>query len=89
MKGTTMTQLTLWDTDPLLDKHQVAERLNVGVRFVERLIAEKRIAYIKVGRHVRMRASVVDAFIASNTVGSPDIGSGPLRQSAIETAALT
>jgi hypothetical protein len=40
MKGTTMTQLTLWDTDPLLDKHQVAERLNVGIRFVERLIAE-------------------------------------------------
>jgi excisionase family DNA binding protein len=70
MKGTTMNQLTLWDTDPLLDKHQVAERLNVGIRFVERLIAEKRIAYIKVGRHVRMRASVVDAFIATNTVTS-------------------
>ncbi len=64
-----MTQLTLWDTDPLLDKHQVAERLNVGIRFVERLIAEKRIAYIKVGRHVRMRASVVDSFVAANTIG--------------------
>jgi excisionase family DNA binding protein len=55
-----MNQLTLWD----------AERLNVGIRFVERLIAEKRIAYIKVGRHVRMRASTVDAFIATNTVTS-------------------
>ncbi len=41
MKETTMNQLTLWDTDPLLDKHQVAERLNVGIRFVERLIARK------------------------------------------------
>jgi excisionase family DNA binding protein len=73
MKGTTMNQLTLWDADPLLDKHQVAERLNVGIRFVERLIAEKRIAYIKVGRHVadaRMRASALDAFIATNTVTS-------------------
>ena len=65
-----MNQLTLWDTDPLLDKHQVAERLNVGIRFVERLIAEKRIAYIKVGCHVRMRASVVDNFIAANTITS-------------------
>lgn len=70
MKETTMNQLTLWDTDPLLDKHQAAERLNVGNCFVERLIAEKRIPYIKVGRHVRMRASVVDAFIATNTVNA-------------------
>ncbi len=63
-----MNQLTLWDTDPLLDKHQVAERLNVGIRFVECLIAEKRIAYIKVGRHVRIRMSAVDAFIGNNTI---------------------
>jgi hypothetical protein len=60
MKGTTMTHLTLWDSDPLLDKHQVAERL----------IAEKRIAYIKVGRHARMRASAIDAFVAANTLSS-------------------
>jgi excisionase family DNA binding protein len=70
MKGTTMNQLTLWDTDPLLDKHQVAERLNVGIRFVERLIAEKRIAYIKVGRHVRVRNSAVDGFISANLIAS-------------------
>ncbi len=63
-----MTQLTLWDPDPLLDKRQVAERLNVGIRFVERLIAEKRIPCVKVGRHVRVRTSTVDGFIASNTV---------------------
>ena len=63
-------QLALFDIDPLLDKHQVAKRLNVGIRFVERLIAEKRIAYVKVGRHVRVRASVVDAFIGMNTVRS-------------------
>ena len=61
-------QLALFDTDPLLDKHQVAQRLNVGIRFVERLIAEKRIAYVKVGRHVRVRASAVDGFIGQNTV---------------------
>ena len=61
-------QLALFDPDPLLDKHQVAQRLNVGPRFVERLIAEKRIAYVKVGRHVRIRESTVDSFIAIHTV---------------------
>ena len=63
-------QLALFDIDPLLDKHQVAQRLNVGIRFVERLIAERRIAYVKVGRHVRVRASTVDGFIGENTVRS-------------------
>ena len=63
-------QLTLFDPDPLLDKHQVAQRLNVGPRFVERLIAEKRIAYVKVGRHVRVRTSSVDGFIGQSTVPS-------------------
>jgi excisionase family DNA binding protein len=63
-----MNQLPLWDPDPLLDKHQVAERLNVGVRFVERLISEKRIPYIKVGRHVRVRDSEILKFISDRTV---------------------
>ena len=61
-------QLALFDIDPLLDKHQVAQRLNVGIRFVERLIAEKRIPYVKVGRHVRIRTSAVDGFIDRNAV---------------------
>ncbi len=63
-----MNQLTLWDPDPLLDKHQVAQRLNVGVRFVERLISEKRIAYVKVGRHVRVRTSSLEEYIRACTV---------------------
>ena len=61
-------QLTLFDPDPLLDKHQVAQRLNVGPRFVERLIAEKRIAYVKVGHHVRVRTSSIDSYISINTM---------------------
>ena len=64
------TQLALFDPDPLLDKHQVAERLNVGPRFVERLIAEKRIPYVKVGRHVRVRTTSIEAFIRTQTVGT-------------------
>lgn len=65
-------QLSLFDLDPLLDKHQVAQRLNVGIRFVERLIAEKRIAYVKVGRHVRIRVSVLERFLAVSSIPSKD-----------------
>lgn len=61
-------QLTIFDPDPLLDKRQVAQRLNVGPRFVERLIAEKRIPYVKVGRHVRVRSSTIEQFLRLNTV---------------------
>lgn len=64
------TQLALFDPDPLFDKHQVAERLNVGSRFVERLIAEKRIPYVKVGRHVRVRGSTLEGFVPANTVSA-------------------
>ena len=67
------TQLALFDPDPLLDKHQVAERLNVGPRFVERLITEKRIPYVKVGRHVRVRTTSIEAFIRTQTVGTSSL----------------
>ena len=67
-------QLALFDPDPLLDKHQVAQRLNVGPRFVERLIAEKRIGYVKIGRYVRVRTSAVADFVSANTVKSSESG---------------
>jgi hypothetical protein len=35
---------------------------------VRRLVAEKRIEYVKVGRHVRFEESAVLAYIESNTV---------------------
>ena len=41
-------------TDKLLTVEEAAGRLGTSVRFVRRLIAERRIAYIKVGRHVRI-----------------------------------
>ena len=54
--------------DRLLDVDEVAERLGTKVRFVRRLIEERRIEYVKVGRHVRIRESVVAEYIAANTV---------------------
>ncbi|MFC8454624.1 excisionase family DNA-binding protein [Kitasatospora sp. NPDC057223] len=54
--------------DHLLDVDQVAVILGTTSRFPRRLIEERRIEYVKVGRHVRIRASVLADFIAANTV---------------------
>ncbi|MFD5908011.1 excisionase family DNA-binding protein [Streptomyces massasporeus] len=47
---------------------QVAELLGTTVRFPRRLIEERRITYVKVGRHVRIPESAVREFIDVNTV---------------------
>ncbi|MEU5219557.1 helix-turn-helix domain-containing protein [Streptomyces sp. NPDC020807] len=54
--------------DRLLSVDQVAELLGTTVRFPRRLIEERRITFVKVGRHVRIPESAVTAFIAANTV---------------------
>ncbi|MGW3916074.1 excisionase family DNA-binding protein [Streptomyces sp. NPDC005070] len=51
-----------------LSVEQVAEVLGTTVRFPRRLIEERRITYVKVGRHVRIPESAVREFIAVNTV---------------------
>ena len=54
--------------DRLLNVAEVAELLGTKERFVRRLVAERRIAFVKVGTHVRIRASVVAEFIEQSTV---------------------
>jgi excisionase family DNA binding protein len=54
--------------DHLLTVEQAAERLGTTVRFPRRLIEERRIAFVKIGRHVRIRESELDAYVAANTV---------------------
>ncbi|MFD0026742.1 excisionase family DNA-binding protein [Streptomyces sp. NPDC055059] len=46
----------------------VAEILGTSVRFPRRLIEERRITYVKVGRHVRIPESAVQDFIVTHTV---------------------
>jgi excisionase family DNA binding protein len=62
------------ELDTLLSIEQAAERLGTSVRFVRRLIAERRIAYVKLGRHVRIAGRDLDAFIATSRV---DVGELP------------
>ena len=54
--------------DRLLTVEEAAERLGTSVRFVRRLVAERRIAYVKFGRHVRLDPADVEAFIAASRV---------------------
>jgi excisionase family DNA binding protein len=42
---------------------EAAEYLNVSERFVRRLVAERRIPYMKVGRLLRFRADDLDQFL--------------------------
>jgi excisionase family DNA binding protein len=50
------------------------------VRFVRRLVFERRIAYVKLGRHVRIAARDLDAFIRAGRI---DVGElPPLRRGA-------
>ncbi|KUN79142.1 excisionase family DNA-binding protein [Streptomyces griseoruber] len=55
-------------TDRYLSVDQVAELLGTTARFPRRLIEERRIRYVKVGRHVRIPESAVAEFIRSRTV---------------------
>jgi excisionase family DNA binding protein len=54
--------------DTLLSIEQAAERLGTSVRFVRRLIAERRIAYVKLGRHVRIAERDLVNFVATGRV---------------------
>jgi excisionase family DNA binding protein len=55
-------------TDRLLTVAQAAELLNTSERFPRRLIAERRIRFIHVGRHVRISESALREFIAAGLV---------------------
>jgi excisionase family DNA binding protein len=47
---------------------EVAELLGTTERFPRRLIAERRIRFVRIGRHVRIPESAVRKFIAAGLV---------------------
>ncbi len=64
-----MTAATSSDDDgALMDIDDVAERLSVSPRFVRRLVEERRITFLKIGRHVRFDRSDVERWIESQRV---------------------
>jgi excisionase family DNA binding protein len=54
--------------DTLLSVEQAAERLGTSPRFVRRLVFQRRIAYVKLGCHVRIATRDLDAFIRASRV---------------------
>jgi excisionase family DNA binding protein len=52
----------------LLTVAQVAELLGTTERFPRRLIAERRIRFVRVGRHVRIPESALRQFVAAGVV---------------------
>jgi excisionase family DNA binding protein len=54
--------------DPLLTVTEAAELLKTSERFPRRLIAERRIRFVKVGRFVRIPESALREFIAAGLV---------------------
>ncbi|MGO9912444.1 MAG: helix-turn-helix domain-containing protein [Acidimicrobiales bacterium] len=52
----------------LLDAASLAERLGITERHVRRLVAERRIPFVKVGRFVRFDPAAVSAWLARSSV---------------------
>jgi excisionase family DNA binding protein len=52
----------------LLTVEVAAERLSTSPRFIRRLIAERRIEFVKVGRHVRISESALHDFIDAGRI---------------------
>jgi excisionase family DNA binding protein len=60
---------------PLLTVEQAAERMCTKQRSIRRLIAERRIPYVKLGAHVRIDVRDIDAFIAAGRVSPTNVSS--------------
>ena len=52
----------------LLTVEQAADYLNITEHFVRRLIRERRIPFLKVGRLVRLRGTGIDEYLAGRLV---------------------
>ena len=63
-----MTTLTMERHRPPLDINAAAAYLGVRPRFIRRLVDERRIAFFKVGRFVRLDPNVLDQFLADSVV---------------------
>ena len=52
----------------LLTVDEAAELLGTTTRFPRRLISERRIRFVRVGRHVRIPVSALESFVSEGTV---------------------
>jgi excisionase family DNA binding protein len=70
------------NSDRLLTVTQAAELLGTSERFPRRLIAERRIRFVRIGRHIRIPEAALREFIAAGVVEPltiADVRPGPWR----------
>jgi excisionase family DNA binding protein len=63
-----MTRPQVAQVEWLLTVAEVAELLGTTERFPRRLIAERRIRFVRVGRHVRIPESALRAFVEAGVI---------------------
>lgn len=69
LEGATRRSATpVTSSGDLLTVEQAADYLNITDHFVRRLIRERRIPFLKVGRLVRLRRTDIDEYLASRLV---------------------
>ena len=56
------------DKPILFEIDQAAEYLNVSVRMIRRMVEEKRVAYIKIGKLIRIDKRDIDAYLAAQRI---------------------
>jgi excisionase family DNA binding protein len=71
------TRSDLASIGALLTVEAAATRLSTSPRFIRRLIAERRIEFVRVGRHVRLSESALTDFIEAGKV--PPLTAASLR----------
>ena len=52
----------------LVDIAALAERLDVSVRFVRRLVHERRVPFLKIGKFIRFDPDEIDSWLDSHRV---------------------
>ncbi|WP_341253901.1 helix-turn-helix domain-containing protein [Euzebya pacifica] len=60
-------------SESLLDVDGAAQRLGVSIRWVRRAVAERRVPFVKVGRHVRFREDDLSDYIERQTVPAVEV----------------
>jgi excisionase family DNA binding protein len=58
----------------LLTPNEAADQLGTSIRFVRRLVAERRIPFFHIGKHVRFLSTDIEEFIASGRVDVVPMG---------------
>ena len=56
------------DKPILFEIDQAADYLNVSVRMIRRMVEEKGVAYIKIGKLIRIDKRDIDAYLAAQRI---------------------